>query len=95
MWELRTGDFRDALADLADQCVDACCTDPPYDAEGVPLYEPLGTFAFRVLKPGRLAVVYAGDKPPSLELARWHYKKALALGLPKGESLDKLLEEKP
>jgi len=59
-WELRTGDFRDALADLADQCVDACCTDPPYDAEGVPLYEPLGAFALRVLKPGRLAVVYAG-----------------------------------
>jgi hypothetical protein len=62
-WELRTGDFRDALADLADQCVDACCTDPPYDAEGVPLYEPLGAFVLRVLKPGHLAVVYAGQPP--------------------------------
>jgi hypothetical protein len=59
-WELRTGDFRDALADLADQFVDACYTDPPYDAEGVPLYEPLGAFALRVLKPGRMAVVYGG-----------------------------------
>jgi ParB-like chromosome segregation protein Spo0J len=59
-WELRTGDFRDVLADLADQSVDAVVTDPPYNNEGVPLYEPLGAFALRVLKPGRLAVVYAG-----------------------------------
>jgi site-specific DNA-methyltransferase (adenine-specific) len=59
-WELRTGDFREVLADLADQSVDAIVTDPPYDAEGVPLYERLGALALRVLKPGRLAVVYAG-----------------------------------
>jgi ParB-like chromosome segregation protein Spo0J len=59
-WELRTGDFRDVLADLEDQSVDAVVTDPPYDNNGVPLYEPLGAFALRVLKPGRLAVVYAG-----------------------------------
>ena len=30
-----------------------------------------------------LAVVYAGNQPPSLELARWHYKRAMALGHPK------------
>ena len=36
--------------------------DPPYNNDGVPLYEPLGAFAFRVLKPGRLAVVYAGNR---------------------------------
>jgi hypothetical protein len=59
-WELRTGDFREALADLADQSVDAIVTDPPYDNDGVPLYEPLGAFCLRVLKPGRLAAVYAG-----------------------------------
>jgi hypothetical protein len=59
-WELRTGDFREALADLADQSVDAIVTDPPYDNDGVPLYEPLGAFCLRVLKPGRLATVYAG-----------------------------------
>ena len=44
-WELRTGDFRVVLADLANQSVDAIVTDPPYDNEGVPLYEPLGAFA--------------------------------------------------
>ena len=27
-----------------------------------------------------LAVVYIGNQPPSVELARWHYKKAIALG---------------
>jgi site-specific DNA-methyltransferase (adenine-specific) len=59
-WELRTGDFREVLADLADQSVDAVVTDPPYNNDGVPLYEPLGVFTLRVLKPGRLAVVYAG-----------------------------------
>ena len=59
-WELRTGDFREVLADLADQSIDAVVTDPPYNNDGVPLYEPLGAFCLRVLKPGRLAVVYAG-----------------------------------
>jgi hypothetical protein len=43
-WELRTGDFREALGDLAEQSVDAIVTDPPYDNEGIPLYEPLGVF---------------------------------------------------
>jgi Tfp pilus assembly protein PilF len=38
-----------------------------------------------------LAVVYAGNKPPSLELARWHYQRSLSLGHAKSQSLDKLL----
>ena len=38
-----------------------------------------------------LAVVYATQKPPSLALARWHYKKALAAGHPKNAELEKLL----
>jgi site-specific DNA-methyltransferase (adenine-specific) len=59
-WELRTGDFRDVLADIGDGTIDAVVTDPPYNKDGVPLYEPLGALAARVLKPGRLAAVYAG-----------------------------------
>ncbi|MHB1507975.1 MAG: DNA methyltransferase [Acidimicrobiales bacterium] len=59
-FELRTGDFREALSDIADGSIDAIVTDPPYDDEHVPLYEDLGRFAARVLKPGRLAAVYAG-----------------------------------
>jgi site-specific DNA-methyltransferase (adenine-specific) len=57
---LTRAEERARTTNLADQSVDAIVTDPPYDAEGVPLYEPLGAFALRVLKPGRLAVVYAG-----------------------------------
>jgi len=40
-----------------------------------------------------LAVVYAGNQPPSLELARWHYKRAVALGHAKSATLEKLLTE--
>jgi Flp pilus assembly protein TadD len=42
-----------------------------------------------------LAVVYAGNKPPSLELARWHYKRALALGHPKSATVEKSLGQNP
>ncbi|MGA2530725.1 MAG: DNA methyltransferase [Acidimicrobiales bacterium] len=86
-WELRTGDFREVLADLADQSVDAVVTDPPYNNDGVPLYEPLGAFALRVLKPGRLAVVYAGNLQLDREMSllerggltyMWHGVNVLA-----------------
>jgi Flp pilus assembly protein TadD len=38
-----------------------------------------------------LAIVYAMQKPPALEMARRHYKRALELGLPKDPRLEKLL----
>ena len=59
-WEIRAGDFRDMLADLPDQSVDAIVCDPPYNTPGVPLYTDLSAFAARVLKPGRLCVAYCG-----------------------------------
>jgi tetratricopeptide (TPR) repeat protein len=39
-----------------------------------------------------LAVVYATQTPPLLDLARWHYQKALAGGQPRNPNLEKLLE---
>lgn len=39
-----------------------------------------------------LAVVYATQQPPFVELARWHYQKALAAGHPQNPELEKLLE---
>ncbi len=39
-----------------------------------------------------LAVIYATQKPPALELARRHYKQALDLGIPKDAQLEKLLQ---
>ncbi len=38
-----------------------------------------------------LAIVYAMQKPPAIELARRHYNRALELGLPKDPRLEKLL----
>jgi ParB-like chromosome segregation protein Spo0J len=59
-WEIRTGDFREVLADIPDHSVDAIVTDPPYNVEGIPLYSDLSAFAARVLKPGRLCIAYCG-----------------------------------
>jgi Flp pilus assembly protein TadD len=39
-----------------------------------------------------LAVVYATQRPPLLELARWHYQKALSTGHPKNPELEKILD---
>ncbi|MCI0535752.1 MAG: tetratricopeptide repeat protein [Verrucomicrobiales bacterium] len=39
-----------------------------------------------------LAVIYATQQPPFVELARWHYQKALAAGHPQNSDLEKLLD---
>ncbi|HZV34570.1 MAG TPA: tetratricopeptide repeat protein [Verrucomicrobiae bacterium] len=39
-----------------------------------------------------LAVVYATQQPPLLELARWHYQKAIAAGHAPNPDLEKLLD---
>jgi Flp pilus assembly protein TadD len=41
-----------------------------------------------------LAVIYLTQQPPALELARFHYEKALAAGAPHNPELEKLLEHK-
>jgi Tfp pilus assembly protein PilF len=41
-----------------------------------------------------LAVIYVSQQPPLVELARWHYQKALAAGQPRNPDLEKTLEEK-
>lgn len=38
-----------------------------------------------------LAVYYATQQPPTRELARWHYQKAVSTGHPKSDELEKLL----
>jgi Tfp pilus assembly protein PilF len=42
-----------------------------------------------------LAVIYITQKPPLVELARWHYQKALASGQPRNPDLEKLFEVRP
>ena len=41
-----------------------------------------------------LAVVYLSQQPPRLELARWHYQKALDLGQPHNPDLEHMLDAK-
>ncbi len=59
-YEVRLGDFRETLADLGNESVDAIVCDPPYNREGLETYSMLSEFAARVLKPGRLCVAYCG-----------------------------------
>jgi len=42
-----------------------------------------------------LAVVYATQRPPATELARWHYQKAIAAGHPRNPDLEKKFEARP
>jgi Flp pilus assembly protein TadD len=41
-----------------------------------------------------LAVVYLHQQPPLIELARWHYQKALASGHPRSPQIEQLLESR-
>ena len=41
-----------------------------------------------------LAVVYLAQQPPSVELAKWHYQKALAAGHPRNPELEKMFDTK-
>ena len=41
-----------------------------------------------------LAVIYLTQQPPLVELARWHYQKALATGHPPNPELEKMIEQK-
>lgn len=59
--DLRQGDFRAVLADVADGSVDFVFSDPPYGAADIPLYGDLGAYAARVLRPGGLLLAYAGQ----------------------------------
>jgi hypothetical protein len=58
--EIRHGDLRTALADLAGQ-VDAIITDPPYPAEFIPEFDALGELATSLLKPSGLLVAMVGQ----------------------------------
>ena len=46
--------------DLPDNSVVLVLTDPPYPNEALPLYGTLGELTSRILKPGRLLIMYAG-----------------------------------
>jgi 16S rRNA G966 N2-methylase RsmD/uncharacterized DUF497 family protein len=59
--EIRRGDFREVLGDIPDHSVDIILTDPPYPQEYLPLWDDLGAFAARVLKPTGVLLAYSGQ----------------------------------
>jgi ParB-like chromosome segregation protein Spo0J len=61
-WEIRHGDFRLALNDVADESVDLVLTDPPYGDDALPLWSDLAELSARVLKPGRVLVALTGQR---------------------------------
>jgi DNA methylase len=54
-------DFREVGKRIKDETADLIFTDPPFGDEFLPLWDDLGAFASRVLKPGALLVTYAGQ----------------------------------
>jgi hypothetical protein len=61
--EIRHGRFQDALGDLGDGSVDLVLTDPPWswDEPTLSLWDDLGVFASRVLRPGGVLLAYSGS----------------------------------
>lgn len=59
--DLRIGDAREALADVADRSVALVLTDPPYGDEAEPLYRWLAEWSARVLVDGGSLVCYTGQ----------------------------------
>lgn len=59
--EIRQGDFREVLADIPDKSVDVILTDPPYGKQYLPLWDDLGNFAARILRPSGILVTYSGQ----------------------------------
>ena len=58
---LYLGDFREIGDKIPDASVDLIFTDPPYDRKAIELFDGLGEFASRVLRPGGSLVAYIGQ----------------------------------
>jgi SAM-dependent methyltransferase len=57
---LYLGDFRKIGDKIPDCSVDLIFTDPPYDMKAIELFDGLGEFASRVLRPGGSLIAYVG-----------------------------------
>jgi hypothetical protein len=59
--DLRIGDCRVVLSDIADDSIPLILTDPPYEDGAEPLWQWLGEFANRALVPGGSLICYFGQ----------------------------------
>lgn len=85
-YDVRLGDFREALADIEPGTVDAIVTDPPYPDEFLPLWSDLAEFAAKVLRPGAPLFAWSGQYRLPEVLARisehLDYQWTIRLDLP-------------
>lgn len=58
--KLLFGSFQERGKEIASESVKMLITDPPYREESLPLFNDLGEFAARVLKPGGILLSYSG-----------------------------------
>jgi ParB family chromosome partitioning protein len=74
MVRLILGDFRHVGQEVQDGSVSLVLTDPPYSTEALPLFNDLGAFAARVLRPGgsMLCMVAATHLPLILQALTEH-----------------------
>jgi hypothetical protein len=75
--DLRIGDARIVLADIADNSVPLILTDPPYGDEAEPLYEWLAMWAERVLIPGGSLICYNGTARHDRDIAIFRERPGL------------------
>jgi len=81
--DCRLGDFREVLADVENGSVDLIYTDPPYLGSTMAIYEDLGSFAARVLKPDGLLLCEVGTMflPEAIRLLEQHLRYHWCIGL--------------
>jgi len=70
------GDFREKADEIPDNSVDLIFTDPPYDRAAIKLFDGLGEFAAKKLRPGGSLVFYLGQiqLPSALEILSKHLR---------------------
>jgi hypothetical protein len=74
--DLRIGDCRQVLSDIAGNSIALVLTDPPYGNDAEVLYDYLGALAARVLVPGGSLICYTGTAtlPRDIEILSRHLK---------------------
>jgi 16S rRNA G966 N2-methylase RsmD len=74
--EIHLGDFREIGDRIPDNSVDLIFTDPPYDRAAIKLFDGLGEFANRVLRPGGSLVFYLGQiqLPEAIRILSTHLR---------------------
>jgi len=82
-FRLIEGDFREVGKEIKDGSIDLIVTDPPYGKEYLHLWDDLGAFAKRVLKPGGILVTYSGQYhlPTFIEKLKKHLEYFWILAL--------------